>query len=72
LLLVLAAILALPCGIAAIVGLYVLTGLCLMCHKHCLIPCKFTAIEFRKLLQDELDSLALNAERDGDSSPPLT
>jgi|GEM_PF-7124202 len=45
---------------------------CLMCHKHCLIPCKFTALEFQQMLRNELDSLALYAEKDGESSAPLT
>jgi hypothetical protein len=45
---------------------------CLMCHKHCLIPCKFTAFEFQQILRDELDSPALDAGEDGESSSPLT
>ena len=44
---------------------------CLMCHKHCLIPCKFTALEFERLVQDELDSPALDAAKDRDGSAPL-
>jgi len=45
---------------------------CLMCHKHCLIPCKFTAIEFQQVLRNELDSLALDADEDGEGTAPLT
>jgi hypothetical protein len=44
---------------------------CLMCHKHCLIPCKFTAFEFQQKLRDELDSLALDAKGDEDGSVPV-
>ena len=43
---------------------------CLMCHKHCLIPCKFTASEFRQAVQDELDSLPLPAEGSVDGGAP--
>ena len=45
---------------------------CLMCHKRCLIPCKFTAMEFQQLLKDELDSPARDAEHGGSSSVPPT
>jgi hypothetical protein len=38
---------------------------CLMCQKRCLIPCKFTAIEFQKILQDRLASQALDDSEDG-------
>jgi hypothetical protein len=43
-----------------------------MCHKHCLIPCKFTAVEFERLVQAELDFSALYGEDDGESSAPVT
>ena len=39
---------------------------CLMCHKHCLIPCKFTAIEFQELLRNESESSDHDVERPGD------
>jgi hypothetical protein len=42
-----------------------------MCHKHCLIPCKFTAFEFQQKLRDELDSLGLDAKGDEDGSVPV-
>jgi len=45
---------------------------CLLCHKHCLVPCKFTASEFRQAVQDELDSLPLDAEERGDGPAPPT
>jgi hypothetical protein len=45
---------------------------CLMCHKHCLIPCKFTAVEFQQILQDELDPPAPDAGGDGEGSSAPT
>jgi len=36
---------------------------CTLCHKHCDIPCQFTAAEFRRLAQ-ELD------EAPTDEDPP--
>jgi len=44
---------------------------CLMCHKHCLIPCKFTAHEFQQKVRDELDSVALAAQGNIDDSVPV-
>ncbi len=35
---------------------------CLMCHKHCLIPCSLTASEFEQMLRDELDTVTPEAE----------
>ena len=43
---------------------------CLMCHKHCLIPCKFTAMEFQQILRDELEQLAPDAGDAGAGSSP--
>ena len=37
---------------------------CLMCHKRCLIPCKFTALEFERMVEEELATLVLEAEKD--------
>jgi hypothetical protein len=45
---------------------------CLMCHKHCLIPCKFTAAEFRELLRNESGSIDHDVEEPGDGVSPLT
>ena len=39
---------------------------CLMCHKHCLIPCKFTAYEFQQKVRDEVETAALVAQGDID------
>jgi hypothetical protein len=44
---------------------------CLMCHKHCLIPCKFTALEWQQKIRDELDSMALVAQGDIHGSVPV-
>jgi len=42
-----------------------------MCHKHCLIPCKFTAFEFQQKVRDELGSEAPVAQGDIDGSAPV-
>ena len=44
---------------------------CLMCHKHCLIPCKFTVYEFQQKVRDELETAALVAQGDLDGSVPV-
>ena len=44
---------------------------CLMCHKHCLIPCKFTALEWQQKIRDELDSIAPVAQGDVHRSRPV-
>jgi hypothetical protein len=43
---------------------------CRMCHKHCLIPCKFTALEFQQVLRHELDRPCPDASDNGDGSTP--
>jgi hypothetical protein len=45
---------------------------CLMCHKRCLIPCMFTASEFRQVVQDELDSFPPDDAEVADGSAPPT
>jgi hypothetical protein len=45
---------------------------CHMCRKHCQTPCKFTSLEFRHLLRDELDSPSRDAEDDGSRHTPVT
>ena len=41
------------------------TYCCTMCHKHCRIPCKLTAAEFRQMEQAMSDAIATSPEVDG-------
>lgn len=42
------------------------TYCCTMCHKHCRIPCKLTAAEFRQMEQAMTEAMVIRREVEGE------